>query len=217
MRVAYHCVLVLSVSMFFSHVESRRLTHPRRSTSGLRQTWLFFQTKGDRRWNLIFLKQNRVFQTWVAMLIIFTPDGFSEDLTRRWDTYIVLVAYWNNLAVFVWFRLVLGKTSPQQRNLIPSSAWLSLMNCMYWVNTRQDYDKKHLIFLFFSLFHRFVFRRCKKFRAQCCVTKALNASFSLIINIKHALLEYDHFDSVFSICINRTTLHLKFQKSQQRL
>lgn len=48
------------------------------------------------------------------MLIIFTPDGFFEDLTRRWDTY-VLVAYWNNLAVFVWFRLVLGKTSPQQK------------------------------------------------------------------------------------------------------
>ena len=26
MRVAYHCVLVLSVSMFFSHAESRGLT-----------------------------------------------------------------------------------------------------------------------------------------------------------------------------------------------
>lgn len=121
------CFGFISVHVFQSRWKQKahKVTHPRRSTSGLRQTWLFFQTKGDRRWNLIFLKQNRVFQTWVAMLIIFTPDGFFKDLTRRRDTYIVLVAYWNNLAVFVWFRFVLGKTSPQQRNVIPSSAWLS--------------------------------------------------------------------------------------------
>lgn len=72
-------------------------------------------------------------------------------------------------------------------------------------------------FSYFSLFFIDMCSGDAEVPSSVLCYKSFKCIISLIINIEHALLEYDHFDSVFSICINRTTLHPKFQKSQQRL
>lgn len=72
-------------------------------------------------------------------------------------------------------------------------------------------------FSYFSLFSSICVQAMQEVPSSVLCYKSFKCIISLIINIEHALLEHDHFDSIFSICINRTTLHLKFQKSQQRL
>lgn len=76
---------------------------------------------------------------------------------------------------------------------------------------------RHTSFSYFSLFFIDMCSGDAEVPSSVLCYKSFKCIISLIINIEHALLEYDHFDSVFSICINRTTLHPKFQKSQQRL